>query len=344
MNGRPRSRWLAVVSALTAFVASACCWLPLAAVLAGASAAGAAAVLWSARPWLLAGSAVLLGAGFWLRTRRRRCELRDDCAPPLRRPTRQGPWLWTAAVLLVVSALFPQVLGLRPPGGAVAAQGAAPLDLPIEGMTCAGCERAVEASLRRVDGVTDARASADDARATVWADTASPPPRAALIAAVAAAGFRVPQSQDPSGHWTGTMGEGEEAADLVADIARGGDGWIGEMDFPSQGLENIAARISVDGRAVRLVFPLPGDMEAAFAGELDAGGDSLTGRFTQGDSDVPFTLVRSGEAALSPTLLAMETAPDEAAVTHLSGGWPELKREFNEAVDRTRLLLILSPT
>jgi copper chaperone CopZ len=329
---------------LTAVLASACCWLPLAAVLAGVSAAGAAAFLWSARPWLLSGSAVLLGAGLWISYRRRpRCGPGDECASPPGARRGGRPWLWTATALLAVSAFFPQVLGLREPGPAAAAPGSRRIDLPIEGMTCAGCERAVEASLRKVEGVADARASSDEARAIVTVDATSSPPRAALIAAVAAAGFRVADRPDPAGHWVGTLGEGEDAAELIADIGPAGEAhWIGEADFPSQGLENVALRISVEGRDVRLVVPLPD--EVAFAGELSAGGDSLTGRFTQGETDIPFVLVRSGEAVISEELLAMEAPVDDAAVTILSDGWPELKREFNAAADRTRLLLLLSPT
>ena len=345
MKAAPRSGWLTAASALTAVLASACCWLPLAAVLAGLSAAGLSAVLWSARPWLLAGSAVLLGVGFWITYRKRAsCVPGSDCASPAPVPQLgQRAALWTATAVLVVAALFPRALGLWPPMPAVAATSSEHIEVRVEGMTCGGCERAVEASLRRVDGVVDVRASADAGRAVVTTAPGTLPPRRALIAAVAAAGYRVPDGPGPAGHWTGTLGEGDDAVDLVADIGTiEGGRWTGEMDAHSLGLENVSLEVTVEGRAVRLVVPITD--QVAFTGELSDDGEFLAGRFTQGATDLPFVLARSGEPVFSKELLAMEGPGEDAPVTVLSDDGIELKREFNAAADRTRLLLLLSPT
>jgi copper chaperone CopZ len=340
-----RSGWLAGAAALGAVLASACCWVPLVAIVVGVSAAGLSAVLWSARPWLLAGSAVLLVLGLRMSYRRTAtCEPGSDCAAPAparHRIHRAGVWI--AAAALVLAAFLPNALGLLPGGPSSAAASSERIELPIEGMTCAGCERAVESSLRKVEGVLSVEASAAEAYAIVTTASAARPPRAALIAAVATAGYRVPEPAAPAGHWEGTLGEGEAAVALVADIAPADGGrWIGEIDFPSQGVENLSPEIVVEGRAVRFVVPLPD--RVMLAGELSAGGDSLAGRFKQADTDLAFVLVRSGEAVLSKELLAMETPAGEAAVTVLSDDWTELKQEFNGAAGRTRLLLLLSPT
>lgn len=191
---RPRPRWLAGSSVLTAVFASACCWLPLAAALAGASAGGMAFALGKARPWLLGGSAVFLGAAFWLSYRRPACEPGCECdtPPPVRRRDRVA--LWFGAVVLAASALSPSLFGLLPAGPSVAVAGAVGVTLPVEGMTCETCERAVESSLRKVPGVVSARASTSEAQAVVSVAAGEHVPREALVTAVTQAGYRVPDA------------------------------------------------------------------------------------------------------------------------------------------------------
>ena len=71
------------------------------------------------------------------------------------------------------------------------------LDLPVKGMHCAGCVGKVERALQGVPGVEKAVANLATDRATVWLD----PTRAelpALRAAVAAAGYQVPEDIAPA--------------------------------------------------------------------------------------------------------------------------------------------------
>jgi Cu+-exporting ATPase len=71
------------------------------------------------------------------------------------------------------------------------------LDLPVKGMHCAGCVGKVERALEGVPGVEKAVANLATERATVWLD----PSRAelpALRAAVAAAGYQVPEDIAPA--------------------------------------------------------------------------------------------------------------------------------------------------
>jgi len=67
------------------------------------------------------------------------------------------------------------------------------LDLPVEGMHCAACVGKVERALRGVPGVRDAAANLATERATVWLDDGAPGLEA-LRAAVARAGYRVPEA------------------------------------------------------------------------------------------------------------------------------------------------------
>ncbi|MFD1633847.1 heavy-metal-associated domain-containing protein [Haloplanus ruber] len=57
--------------------------------------------------------------------------------------------------------------------------------ITVEGMSCEHCERAVVEALAAVDGVTDATADRETESATVEGD----PDAAALVAAVADAGY-----------------------------------------------------------------------------------------------------------------------------------------------------------
>ena len=65
--------------------------------------------------------------------------------------------------------------------------------LAVEGMSCASCERKVEAALRRLDGVREARASAPLAEVTVAFD-----PRQAGAEALREAVARPPATRRPT--------------------------------------------------------------------------------------------------------------------------------------------------
>jgi Cu+-exporting ATPase len=74
----------------------------------------------------------------------------------------------------------------------------ASIELPIEGMTCQHCVRAVTGALEKVPGVRTATVSLAEKKAVVEAGEAMPS-RGALVAAVSAAGFRVPAADVPPG-------------------------------------------------------------------------------------------------------------------------------------------------
>ncbi|MGQ0676710.1 MAG: heavy metal translocating P-type ATPase [Rhodospirillales bacterium] len=73
------------------------------------------------------------------------------------------------------------------------------LDLDVTGMTCAACVSRVEAALKSVPGVLDARVNLADGHAAVDLAAGSHAGMAALIAAVDAAGYRAaPRAETPS--------------------------------------------------------------------------------------------------------------------------------------------------
>lgn len=82
-------------------VASSCC-LPLLPFFAAAGAAGGSAIFAAARPYLVAASLLLLAWGFYEARRAKQCSRKPSAIHMIA--------LWTAAVFIAVSLLFPQLL------------------------------------------------------------------------------------------------------------------------------------------------------------------------------------------------------------------------------------------
>ena len=100
---------LAAIGGVTAAFASAlCCAGPLIAVLLGVSGAGLASTFEPFRPYLLAGTGMFLGSGFFLlrREERKACEPGKPCADPFTR-RRMKVMLWLATVAALVFATYP---------------------------------------------------------------------------------------------------------------------------------------------------------------------------------------------------------------------------------------------
>ncbi len=193
--------WAAGGSVVSAVASSACCWLPLLLAGFGLSAGGTAASFEKFRPLLLGLTAILLGAGFYLSYRRRpACSAGGACPAPVagfRRVNRAI--LWTAAIAAVVSAAFPSYVGhlLGGSSEADASQHAGTLTIvtmPIEGMHCEGCAALAENALLKIPGVESVAVSYRDSRATVNLDRNVLRADDALVEAVEALGYRVPDA------------------------------------------------------------------------------------------------------------------------------------------------------
>ena len=189
--------WAAGGSVGSAVLASACCWLPLALLAFGASAAGVSAAFETARPLFLGVAAVLLGMGFYLNYfRNRRAVACSTCAAPrpkLRRFNRATLWVSTVVVLAV--ALFPKwfpvLMAQATPAAAVGSLADAPtVELRVEGMTCEGCAAFIEHTLVMLPGIRSATVVYADGRALVALDPDSPASNEALMTAVERLGYQ----------------------------------------------------------------------------------------------------------------------------------------------------------
>lgn len=163
----------AVVAAL---VASACCWLPLALIAVGASAAGVGATFERWRPLMLGITAVLLAIGFWYAYRPQRCAPGTACAtvPPAKR-RRLRATLWVVTVFTAMIASFPWYAPWLLPPGSQGSDASAPTEArsatyAIEGMTCAACANNLQRSLAAIPGIRLVQVDYDHRRAILHWD------------------------------------------------------------------------------------------------------------------------------------------------------------------------------
>jgi copper chaperone CopZ len=188
--------WAAGASALSALLASACCWLPLLLLAFGVSAAGVSAMFEKVRPIFLAVCAALLGLGFYfVYLRGPACAPGTACATPNAKSQRRNRVVfWSATVAVVLFAFFPSYAG-RLFGGKATASGSrfdegAEWVVAIDGMTCEACSGHVRTALAQVPGVEDVTVSYKDRKATVRIDATMPPSVDALVRAVETAGYK----------------------------------------------------------------------------------------------------------------------------------------------------------
>lgn len=192
MKGRSA---VATGSILAAMASSACCWLPLALMGVGLSAAGAGAFFERYRPYFLIVAVFLLGVGFYFNYfRKERCAPGEACEVPNPKFRRFNiGMLWVSVLFVAAFALFPSYVGMLWGSQEISAGTAAAADtdwtLKIQGMTCTGCEATLVTALSDVPGVKHAVANFEDARATISIDADDPPDSSAIAAAIRRVGY-----------------------------------------------------------------------------------------------------------------------------------------------------------
>ena len=189
--------WLSVV------LASACCALPLAAVLVGLGSVGLGSILGGLGIYFNLGGLVALAVAwfYFLRERRRAYDLNSG----IRGERRTMAALSVATVLVVLfagSGLIPRLLAVfaSPTTVAQASQTSAPQDasrnagaylrkvLAVKGMDCVACVPEIKSSLATVPGIRSADVNLQNQTVTVEYDPAKASPEQ-LVKAVKAAGY-----------------------------------------------------------------------------------------------------------------------------------------------------------
>lgn len=203
----PKTWSAGAVAIAAAIMASACCWLPLALLGLGVSAAGLSRYIVGARWIFVAVAVAALGLGFYLSYRRKAaCAPGEVCAPSgLARFNRV--MLWGSAVLVLVFAFFPYYFGFVTRAFSAAhpavaghtqhplqpAVGLSRFSYRIQGMDCKACAVGLQAMLRRLSGVKTAVVSYRDGTAKVLAAPAFDPHR--VIRALDSVGYKTTLNQ-----------------------------------------------------------------------------------------------------------------------------------------------------
>jgi len=163
-------------SLLAAILSSACCWLPLGALLFGASAAGVGSFFEAWRPWFLGVSAFFLAISFYfLYLRQEKCTPGSACATSSRKTQAWSKGMfWMSVVLIGAFAFFPNYIGSFLSGNGQGSLVAAPATateyrLDIEGMTCEACASTIHNALIEQPGVFAAEVQLENKKAVVKA-------------------------------------------------------------------------------------------------------------------------------------------------------------------------------
>ncbi len=168
-----------------------------------------------------------------------------------------------------------------------------------------------------------------------------------LVLALFPLGVEGADQPDLAGQWILDLTTDDEGntSELVLDIGAVGERWIAEFDLLDFGVENYPVKVVRQDGVVQMFLTAIG---SEFTGEVSEDGGRLSGtgrRASDGETEsLEFRRVAT-EPSFSADFMALETAADDPSLVEVLGPDAKALRErFNEDADRTRLLMLLSPT
>ncbi len=147
-------------SIILAIIAHICCIGPVVLAVLGVGGAGLFSKFANLRPYLMGMTGVFLGLAFYLTYRKRKVRCEDGTCKIRRAPKWNKIALWAATVLVVFFMAFPSLVGsLNPSSGNNQMKGEiSEVIIPVEGMTCSGCEFNIENAVKKLDGIVKVKA------------------------------------------------------------------------------------------------------------------------------------------------------------------------------------------
>lgn len=159
-----RARKLTIGGAIVAaLAASSCCLGPILLAALGVGGAGAFAGIGAYRPYILAGTAALLAAGFYLSYRKPKAASGDacGCARPNKAASRVGRiGLWVAAIFVVSFAASPTLLARFGRTAALPVAAGVKVEtatIGVQGIDCEACATPLRKAMTAVGGFHDLR-------------------------------------------------------------------------------------------------------------------------------------------------------------------------------------------
>ncbi len=155
-------------SVLTAFIASLCCIGPIVFAILGLGGAGIFIGLETYRPYLIILTIIFLGLSFYLTYRKREVVCEDGSCIIQRGSKWSKISLWIITLFAVTFMVFPYVnLGTDTIASDVTNSQLTKVSIPVEGMTCASCNVAVETVISKLDGIHSVKADFESKSAVV---------------------------------------------------------------------------------------------------------------------------------------------------------------------------------
>ncbi len=122
-------------------------------------------------------------------------------------------------------------------------------------------------------------------------------------------------TNDPSGHWEGTITMPMGEIRIEIDLARDANGRLsGTIGIPEQKLKGLPlTTVGIDGNAV--TFTIRGGQGGTFRATLSTDGRTMNGKASSPEGEAPFNLTRTGDARIA-------AAPKNAPIgKELEGTW-----------------------
>ena len=143
-----------------AFLASLCCIGPVVFAALGVGGAGLVVGLEAFRPYFIGFTAAALGLAYFFTYRKRVVECEDGTCEVRTASTKSKIVLWSLTALAAFFISFPYINwgGNNEFDFTNAGPAFATVTIPVEGMTCEGCNAAVEMAVGKVNGVQGVKA------------------------------------------------------------------------------------------------------------------------------------------------------------------------------------------
>ncbi len=146
-------------SIFTAIAASICCIGPVVLAVIGVGGAGIFSKFEIVRPYFIVFTLILIGLGFYL-TYRKKEVLCENGTCKIKKANKWNKIsLWSATVLVIFLLAFPYLkLSSQNQINQPIKSEVVEVIIPVQGMTCSGCEYNVEKAVNKLDGIIQVKA------------------------------------------------------------------------------------------------------------------------------------------------------------------------------------------
>ena len=156
-------------SIILAIITHICCIGPVVLAVLGVGGAGLFSKFANLRPYLMGMTGVFLGLAFYLTYKKRKVRCEDGTCKIRRAPKWNKIALWAAMILVVFFLAFPYLVGSLNTSSVSEhlKEEISEVTIPVEGMTCSGCEFNIENAVKKLDGIIKVKAGSISTRTTI---------------------------------------------------------------------------------------------------------------------------------------------------------------------------------